>query len=84
MFDGALQKAAVSSLTERSTKLIDEGFIEVQYMHSSFLWCWQCTIFSKLVDKAFVEIIRTFIGIVPHFCKLTDEAFIEVRTCIVL
>lgn len=29
VFDGALQKAAVSSLTERSTKLIDEGFIEV-------------------------------------------------------
>ncbi|CAM9473627.1 unnamed protein product, partial [Ectocarpus sp. 12 AP-2014] len=30
VFDGALQKAAVSSLTERSTKLIDEGFIETE------------------------------------------------------
>ncbi|CAM9788443.1 unnamed protein product [Ectocarpus sp. 6 AP-2014] len=30
VFDGALQKAAVSSLTERPTKLIDEGFIETE------------------------------------------------------
>ena len=28
-FDGALQKAAVSSLTERRTKLVEEGLIEV-------------------------------------------------------
>lgn len=28
-FDGALQKAAISSLTERTTKLIEKGLIEV-------------------------------------------------------
>ncbi|CAM9533373.1 unnamed protein product [Scytosiphon promiscuus] len=30
VFDGALQKAAVSSLTERATTLIDEGLIETE------------------------------------------------------
>lgn len=50
VFDGALQKAALSSLTERVTKLIDEGLIEVWLFVSVF----------RVAMLGWIEFVRCF------------------------